>query len=173
MFSKSKLLPKLCFLTCLGFLQGVSARELRAFTSFASLPALASVSLKKTSQGRDTPHSPPGRVKERPRLAPFCTAGWPSAPPGAKSPHSSLQAPLPQLLAASGVLGHRESTGQFPAVGICSQASGTSGSPVLEKIETSWEPACKASPSASSALAEASSPPLLWAFAHSSSSLSP
>lgn len=99
-----------------------------------------------------------------------------STPPGAESHYSGLQAPLPQLLAASGVLGHRESTGQFPAVGICSQASGTSGSPVLEKIETSWEPACKASPPlpppASSALAEASSPPPPWAFAHISSPLS-
>ena len=85
MFSKSKLLPKLCFLTCLGFLQGVSARELKAFTSITSLPVLAFVSLK-TSQGRDTSHSPPGRVKERPGLAPFCTADWPAHPQGPRAP---------------------------------------------------------------------------------------
>lgn len=58
LFPKSKLLLKLCFLTYLAFLPGVSARELKAFTSLPQLPEPAFVMLKKTSQGCDTPPAP-------------------------------------------------------------------------------------------------------------------
>ena len=59
LFPKSKVLLKLCFLTHLGFLLGIPARELKAFTSIPSLPAPALVTLKKISQGCDTPPAPP------------------------------------------------------------------------------------------------------------------
>lgn len=67
---------------------GISARQLKAFTSIPSVPAPASVWLKKASQGCDTPPAPRegGRGTVRAPFAEFAGSrshgSWPVAPWG-------------------------------------------------------------------------------------------